>query len=118
VAKTRDFEGTQTVVLQRLPKGMTTEPQEFTQDTTELTFPVKVAPDTPEGKHGPLAFLATIVENGEPINHGIQGAQVTVYKPLPPALQKPAPAPEKKEAKKEEKKKPPKRRTRFPDTTQ
>ena len=117
MTKTRDFEGTHKVELLRLPKGLTTTPQDFTKDTTELVFPITVAADAPEGKHGPLAFRAVIVQNEEPINHGIQGALVKVYKPLPPQLQQPKPAPKPQQAKQEEKK-PPKRRTRFPETTQ
>jgi hypothetical protein len=117
MTKAQDFEGTHKVELLGLPKGLTTTPQEFTKDTTELTFPVEVAADAPEGKHGPLLMRAVIVQNEEPILHASQGERIVIYKPLPPALQAAAPEP-KPEEKKEEKKEAPQRKTRFPQNTQ
>lgn len=119
MTKGQDFEGTHSVQLLGLPKGLTTGPQEFTKDTTEVTFPIEVAADAPEGKHGPLLFRAIITQNEEPILHASSGAKVVIYKPLPPTLQQAAAPEPKPEEKAEEKKvEAPKKRTRFPQTTQ
>ena len=112
------FEGEFEMALERLPKGVTAPKQKFTSQTQELVFPLTVATDAPDGKHGVVAFGAAIQSNGETVQHAWGGKNITVFKPLPPQLQKkkePEPKKEEKVAKKEEK---PKRRTRFPETVQ
>lgn len=110
VTVSKPFEGTFMFEMQRLPKGVTTEPQPIKADTTEITFPVKVAADAPEGKHN-VAVRTTLAVNGEEILQGLGGAELKIFKPLPPQLQQPKPKPE-AQPKKEE---PAKRRTRFPN---
>jgi len=112
------FEGEYEMVLDRLPKGVTAPRQKFKHGTTELVFPLTVAADAPDGKHGVVAFGAILNHEGETVTHAWTGKNLTIFKPLPPQLQKkkePEPKKEKAVVKKVEK---PKRRTRFPETVQ
>jgi hypothetical protein len=112
------FEGEYEMELNRLPKGVTAPKLKFKHGTPELVFPLTVAADAPAGKHGVVSFSVTLIHEGEPVLHGWSGKNLTIFKPLPPALQKkPKPAP-KKEAVVAKKVEAPKRRTRFPETIQ
>ncbi len=112
----KPFEGEFPMELLGMPKGLTTDPQPITAATTEVVFPVQVAADAPEGKHGPFFFSTKITVNGEEIQVGLSGPQVKIFKPLPPELQQPAPAEQPAAAAEEAKPEAPARRTRFPNT--
>ncbi|MBI1320373.1 MAG: hypothetical protein GC168_15705 [Candidatus Hydrogenedens sp.] len=105
------WEGTFNAQLISLPRGITSEPQPMTKDTTELNFPITVAADAPVGKHERIAGDVYIEVNGEPVRQASGSGQITVYEPLPAELQAQA-APEAKadEPKPDE----PERKTRFP----
>lgn len=113
VTVAKPFEGTYMLEMYRLPKGISTEQQLITAETTEVVFPVKLTEEAPEGKHR-VGFRTTLAVNGETIDQGLGGTELKVFKPLPPKLKQPPPKPEKKEAEKKEPEK--KRRTRFPNT--
>ena len=105
------FEGAHRVELRRLPKGVTSEPQTFTAETTEIRFPIKGAADAATGNHKSIGMMTVIDEGKGPIRHGFGGAPLKIYAPLPPKLQKPDPPPEQNTPEPDK----PKRRTRFPE---
>lgn len=102
------FEGRFETQLYGLPKGVATEPQPLTKETTELVFPVTVAEDAPAGKHESIGIQTTLVAQDEPILHRAGGGHLTIHKPLPPNLRAAAPPPEEKKPDQ------PERKTRFP----
>ena len=115
VTQTQPYEGTFEAVMTALPGGVTTTPQPFTKDTTELRFPLTVAPEAPAGKHTAMYIETTLTANEEPIRHISGGAEMKIYEPLPPELQQaaaPEPAPD------QPKEEAPERKTRFPGSTQ
>jgi len=114
LAVAKPFEGQFTLELLGMPKGVTAEPQPITAATTDLTFPVAIAADAPEGKHGPFVYSAKITIDGEETACAIGGAQLKLFKPLPPELQAAAPPPPPPPA--EGQPVAPARRTRFPAT--
>ena len=111
VAQSQPYEGTFKVNPVGLPKGVTAEPQDFTKETTELKFPVQIAADAPDGKHTSLYMHTTLEVNGEPVHHRSGGAELAIFKPLPPELQQAKPEEPKVEEKKPDE---PERKTRFP----
>jgi hypothetical protein len=113
---TKPFEGEFAMEMVGLPKGITCAPQPFKSDSTEVIFPVEVAADAPEGKHGPVGFYARMTIDGEEVVLGLGGPQLKVFKPLPPELQQPAPAPQPETTAEAPKPEAPARRTRFPNT--
>jgi hypothetical protein len=102
VTKVKDFDGEAAVTLIGLPNKAETEVKRITKDTTDLTFPIKTAPDTPAGNHANLFCLVVITENGEPITHNLGTGALRVDVPIPPkadappapAAEAPQPAPE------------------------
>ena len=112
----KPFEGEFAVELLGMPKGLTAEPQPITAASTEVLFPIQVAADAPEGKHGPFYFSTKITVSGEEIQVGLGGPLVKIFKPLPPELQQPAPAAQPEAPTEEKKPEAPARRTRFPST--
>jgi hypothetical protein len=113
VAQNKPFEGTFQANLLSLPKGVTTAPQDFTSQTTEVKFPLTVAPDAPAGKFDGL-FVQTVIQNqGEGMVHNSGSGKLAVYVPLPPTLAAPAPAPEQQAAQPAPEQP---RQTRFPKT--
>jgi hypothetical protein len=112
----KEFEGEFELRLYRLPKGVSTVNQKVTHATTEVVFPLTIAADAPDGKHGVIAFAMDIEKEGEYLRHRFAGKKLTIFKPLPPAVKKAAPKPAPKPKAGEKPK--PKRRTRFPETLQ
>ncbi len=100
IVKNRDFPGPATVELLGLPAKTATDPQPqaFQPDTTDLTFKVKIEPDSRPGKYETLVCRAVVTINGEPIMHTFGGGELRVDEPLPVAAAAPAtpppPAPE------------------------
>ena len=95
-----------------LPKGVTTEPQEFTKDTTELKFPLVVAEDAPVGKFSAVSVSTVIQTPNGDVRHQSAAGELKVQKPLPAALKAAAPPPPPKDAAPDA----PVRKTRFPTT--
>src|SRR5690606_34563307 len=93
------FEGAFKAELQGLPKGVTTEPQEFTKDTTELKFPLVVAEDAPVGKFSALNVNTIIETPNGGVRHASPVGELKVQAPLPAALQAQAPPPAPADAK-------------------
>ena len=110
VNQTHDYTGTYKAQLLGLTKGVTTTELDLTHDTKELKFPLTVAADSPVGKFPGVFVRVTLQANGEPILHQSGGGQLTIQKPLPPAVQQAAPPPKKEEPKAGA----PERKTRFP----
>jgi len=94
-----------------LPKGITAAPQKINKATTELRFPIEVAPDATVGKHPSIMGEVYVQVNGEGVRHVSGGGQLTVYEPLPAAMQAAAPPPEAAPAEGA-----PERKTRFPSS--
>jgi hypothetical protein len=94
----RPFTGPATVELLGLPHGATCPPLTFTQDQTELTFPIAVAADAKVGKHNGVFCRVLIPENGTTILHQTAlGGTLRIDAPSPAAVAKAEtqPAPEK-----------------------
>lgn len=111
VAQVKPFEGEFDVALLSLPKGITAAPQKINKATTELRFPIEVAPDATVGKHPSIMGEVYVQVNGEGVRHVSGGGQLTVYEPLPAAMQAAAPPPEAAPAEGA-----PERKTRFPSS--
>jgi hypothetical protein len=93
VAKAADFPGEAQVTLIGLPNKATTDVKTITQDTTEIVFHIKTAPDTPAGNHANLFCQVVITMNGEPILHNLGTGALRVDVPIPPKASDPAPMP-------------------------
>ena len=97
VEKKHDFAGAAKLELLGLPRNVTTEPIEITQDTGEVKFAIQTAKDSPPGRHGAVFVRATITANGEPVVHNSGRGQLMIDKPLPPkSKDKPKPKPKKR----------------------
>ena len=96
IQKQRDFDGTATAELLGLPAKTATDPKplEFTKDTADMLFKVKIEPDARPGKYQGLVCRATVTVNGEPVVHTLGAGELRVDQPLPPKVDAPAPAPE------------------------
>ncbi len=112
----KPFEGEFALDMVGMPKGVTATAQPFNAATTALTFPVQIAADAPQGKHGPFTFQTKMTIDGEEITTGLGGAQLQVFAPLPPELQAAAPPPPPPPAADAPAAEPPARKTRFPVT--
>ena len=110
----KPFEGEFQLDMAGMPKGVTTAAQPFTATTTALTFPVQIAADAPQGKHGPFTFQTKMTIDGEDIICAFGGAQLQLFAPLPPELQAAAPPPPPPPA--ADAPPAPERKTRFPAT--
>jgi hypothetical protein len=102
VTKNVDFPGKAQVTLLGLPNKAETEVKTITQDTTDLVFHIKTAPETPDGNHANLFCQVVVTENREPITHNLGTGALRVDAPLPPKANAPAvaeaPKPEAKPA--------------------
>ncbi len=109
----KPFEGQFAFQMAGMPNGVTAEQQPYTAATIEMAFPVQIAADAPEGKHGPFLFTTAFTIDGEEVVCTLGGAQLKLFKPLPPELQAaaPPPPPPATDAPTEA---PPARKTRFP----
>ena len=114
VAQAVPFDGTFQANLLSLPKGVTTTPLDVTAATTELKFPLTVAPDAPPGKYEGLFVQLVIQKDGDSTVHNSGSGKIAVYAPLPAELQAAAPAPEPTQQAAEPNQ--PERPTRFPKT--
>ena len=114
VNQVKEFDGEFELSIFQTPKGITIPPQVISKTTTEVVFPISIAADAPEGKHGNVGFSVDIQKDGELLRHRYSGKELTIFKPLPPAVQQKEAAPE-PEPKADEPPKP-ERRTRFPET--
>lgn len=109
LAQAQPFEGEFMLELSGLPTGVTTAPQPFTKDTTEVVFPLTVAADAKPGKHASINAVTIITLNDEPVQHINSGGVVQIYEPLPAEMQAAAPPADEQPKPEEEQ-----RKTRFP----
>jgi hypothetical protein len=95
VEKTRDFAGTCEVELVGLPAGVTCETpkQEVKNDTTQIAFPVKIAPDAKVGQHKTLVAQARITDPNGLIRQTQGTGVLQIDKPIPAPAATPAPTP-------------------------
>jgi hypothetical protein len=110
VTESKEFDGTVKAELLGLPKGTSAPSQDLSKDTKQLTFPIEVAPDAPEGKFGGLFVRTVLRYEGEDVVHQWGSGNLAIFKPLPPNLQQAQPPPQPEQPKPDE----PKRKTRFP----
>lgn len=89
----QEYAGEFSAELLGLPKGVTAPAQPLSHGVTELRFPLEVAADAPEGKHGGLFVRTVLQAEGEDVLHQSGGGQLSIFKPLPPELQAPAEPP-------------------------
>ena len=92
VEKLRDFEGTAKAELVGLPANTTTEPVEFTKDTTELVFKVKAAAESRPGRYPSLICVTKFPIEGETVTHTLGTGELRIDAPLPPKANAPPPA--------------------------
>ncbi len=95
VEKTREFAGTGEVELVGLPAGVTCETPklEVKNDTTQLVFPVKIAPDAKVGQHKTLVARAQIHDPNGLIRQTQGTGILQIDKPIPAPVAAPAPKP-------------------------
>lgn len=117
IAYNKEFAGEYEMSMTRMPKGVSVTQQIIKHGQEKLVYPMKIAADAPAGKHGVLGFKVDLQVDGEVVTHGFGGQALTIFEPLPAALQKPTPPPVPEAIKADEPPKP-KRRTRFPETAQ
>lgn len=85
VEKHQDFEGSASVELIGLPHGVTTAPQTFNKDQTEVTFPLEVAADAAVGKHNALFCRISVpLHGGNVVHQTAKGSTLRVDKPTAP----------------------------------
>jgi hypothetical protein len=82
VAKTKDFEGAAKVELLGVPNEVTSSPQEFVGDASQITFPLKTTANSPVGLHKTLLCRAVVTADGEPITHMIGTGELRIQAPL------------------------------------
>ena len=93
------FEGKAKVKLLGLPAKVSAPEIEIDKTTTEISFPVSIAPDSPKGQHKNLFCHLTIPAAGTTIPHNVgHGGVLRVDPPPKKATPKPSPKPETKTA--------------------
>jgi hypothetical protein len=99
IEKNKPFDGAATVELLGLPNEVTSQPREFTKDSTEVVFPLVTTAKSPPGLHKTLLCRAVVKSQGEPITHLLGGGELRIQPPPPPKpadASKPPPKPEPK----------------------
>ena len=90
----REFSGNARAELIGLPHGTSTEPVEFTRESSELTFPIKVAGDAAIGKHSGLFLRIDVPDNGATVLHQTgQGGTLRIDAPAPAIAKEDNPPP-------------------------
>ncbi|HZN33891.1 MAG TPA: serine protease, partial [Pirellulaceae bacterium] len=84
VEKLKDFEGTAKAELVGLPANTSTQPIEFSKDTTELVFKVNVTKDAKPGRYPSLVCVTKFAVAGETVTHTLGTGELRVDAPLPP----------------------------------
>lgn len=113
------FDGKAKVSVVGLPPKVDVPPMlEFTKDSKELAFHLKVDKTSPAGTHRNIFCQATVMVAGEPVLHNIGGTELRIDVPLPPKVAaapppKPAAAPTPMPVVKAPEKPPEKRLTRL-----
>ena len=82
------FEGKAIAELIGLPRGVTAKPHEVIAESTQLSFPLEIAKNTPPGRHRPRLRLRVPSKPGD-IVHIFGGAELRVDKPLSRKTAKP-----------------------------
>lgn len=91
------FEGKAKVKLLGLPAKVVAPEIEIDKTTTEISFPVTIAPDSPKGQHKNLFCHLTIPAANTFIPHNVgHGGVLRIDPPPKKPAPKPTPAPEKK----------------------
>jgi hypothetical protein len=92
------FEGKAKVKLLGLPAKVSSPEIEIDKTTTEISFPVSIAPDSPKGQHKNLFCHLTIPVAGTSIPHNVgHGGVLRIDPPPKKPAPKAAPKPEQKE---------------------
>ncbi|MES2475677.1 MAG: PPC domain-containing protein [Verrucomicrobiota bacterium] len=83
------FDGEATVELLGLPHGATTPPAKITRDSTEITFPLNIAPDAAVGKHNGVFCRVSVPLNGSTMVHQVaMGGTLRIDQAAPTAVAK------------------------------
>ena len=92
VEKLRDFAGTCEAQLVGLPAGVTCDQpkQEIKNDTTQIVFPVKIAPEAKVGQHKTLVVQARISDPNGLIRQTQGTGVLQIDKPIPAPVATPA----------------------------
>jgi hypothetical protein len=93
IEKRRDFDGSATAQLLGLPAKTETDPapREFTTDTEDLVFRVRIESDAKPGKYQGLVCRAVVSMRDEPIVHTLGAGELRIDEPLPPQVDAPEP---------------------------
>lgn len=86
------FEGKAKVKIVGLPPKVEVPELEFTKDTKEIAFHLKVDKTSPAGTHRNIFCQAVVTVGGEPVLHNVGGTELRIDVPLPPKVAA-APAP-------------------------
>ena len=91
---TREYKGEAEVQLVGLPKGVTSPAavQKITKDTEAVTFPIVIAKDAKVARHKTLNCQSRVKVDGEEITQTNGTGELRIDRPLPPKVDKPAPA--------------------------
>lgn len=91
IEKKQEFEGPVKAQLLGLPANTSAEPAEFTKDSAEVVFKVKVEPTARPGRYPSVVCQAIVLQNGEPVTHTLGTGELRVDQPLPPKVEAPKP---------------------------
>lgn len=95
IEQLREFSGEATAELLSLPFGVTSSPVKFTNDQSEITFPLTIAADAKPGKTTGLLCKVLVLENGGMVNHQTGQGGTLRIDPAPKKEEaKPAPKPQ------------------------
>jgi len=103
VEKQKDFDGAARVELLGLPNEVTSQTQEVTKDSTEVTLPLATTDKSPPGLHKGLLCRVVVTASGEPITHMLGGGELRIQAPLPKKTEVAAAPPKPEPAKPAEK---------------
>ena len=83
VSPKRSFEGTAKAELIGLPRGVSAQAVELTNQSEAITFQILAAADARPGTHSGLRCRLTVQKNGEPILQTLGAAKIRIDRPLP-----------------------------------
>ncbi len=93
MTKRKDFEGEAVATLYGLPANTTAEPVKVTKDTTEFSFTIKAAANSPAGNNQNLFAQILVAENGDTVIHNLGTGRLRIDTPPPPKPNEPPPMP-------------------------
>jgi hypothetical protein len=86
IEKQADFEGTAKAELVGLPANSSTQPVEFTKDTTELVFKISTTAEAKPGRYNSLVCVTKFDAGGDTVTHTLGTGELRIDAPLPPKV--------------------------------